>query len=267
MQALQLYGNLADQALLLGLASTRVAAAFLLLPVFSTELIPATIRNALFLAFGLLALAVQPALPPASLAAFGWLVLFVKEAFVGVCIGMLFGALLWAFESAGQVIDTKVGTTMAQIVDPLSGHETSLTGAFLGRLAGFVFMFAGGLAALVGVLVHSYALWPLARLLPELPQAGSVLMQAQLGRIALATLLLAAPVLAVLYLIEGVLGLINRYAQQLNVFALSMSIKSVAAVAMVWLMLAGYAQILADEFGSRAPTILQSLRTVLGEPR
>ena len=51
------------------------------------------------------------------------------------------------------------------------------------------------------------------------------------------TLLVAAPALVLLYVIEGVLGLINRFAQQLNVFSLSQSLKSVAAIWIVWVQL------------------------------
>ena len=49
MDPLSLFGPLGDTALLLGLSSTRVAVAFLLVPLFTAELIPALVRNAMFL--------------------------------------------------------------------------------------------------------------------------------------------------------------------------------------------------------------------------
>ena len=53
------FGNLGDMALLAALASTRFAVAFLLLPVLAQETVPATVRGALFLGFGVIMLAVS----------------------------------------------------------------------------------------------------------------------------------------------------------------------------------------------------------------
>ena len=59
--AFALLGPGGDTALLLGLAATRVAVAFLLVPLFTADLIPALVRNAMFLAIAMLSIAVQPA--------------------------------------------------------------------------------------------------------------------------------------------------------------------------------------------------------------
>ena len=56
MEALAIFGSLGDTALLLGLSTVRVAVAFLLVPLFSTEVIPSMVRNSMFLAIALLSL-------------------------------------------------------------------------------------------------------------------------------------------------------------------------------------------------------------------
>ena len=127
-------GRPTDAALLLGLSTMRVAVAFLLVPLFTQDLIPALIRNALFIALALLGLLVQD-VKPLNLSAWQWTMLYGREALLGAAMGFLFAGLMWSFEMAGQLIDTKVGATQAQVQDPLSGHQTSLTGAFLARLA------------------------------------------------------------------------------------------------------------------------------------
>ena len=60
MESLSIFGPLSDTALLLGLSLTRIAVAFLLVPLFTAELIPAMVRNALFLGIAVLTLALQP---------------------------------------------------------------------------------------------------------------------------------------------------------------------------------------------------------------
>lgn len=264
MEGLSLFGPLGDTALLLGLSATRVAVALMLVPLFTTELIPALIRNAMFMAIALLSLLVQPSAGKLVLTSWGWITMFAKEAFIGGVLGFFFAGILWAFEAAGQVIDTKVGTTQAQISDPLSGHQTTLYGAFFARLASWVFMAGGGFMVFIGALLESYAIWPVRSTPPSLREAGMRLVESEFGRIMLLTLLIAAPALVMLYLIDGVLGLVNRFAQQLNVTTLAQSLKAIAATWIVWVQLASLVQLLQDDLLSRGGVVIKSLRTLFG---
>lgn len=264
MEALALYGSLGDIALLLGLSTTRVAVAFLLVPLFTNDLIPAMVRNALFIAIALLSLMLQPAPGPLSLGTWQALTLFAKEAFIGGAIGFMVAGVMWAFEAAGALIDTKAGTTQAMVQDPMSGQQTTLNGALFGRLASFVFMAGGGFMVMIGALLESYALWPVQAPFPSLVQGGMRLFETEFGRIMALTLLVAAPALVLLYVIEGVLGLINRFAQQLNVFSLAASLKAVAAIWIIWVQLITLVQLLQDDLLSRGGVALRSLRALFG---
>lgn len=250
----------ADQLLLLGVASARIAVAFLMMPIFSTDTVPAMVRNSIFIALGLVSLILQPAIDVMAIGATQWVTIFAKEVFVGLLIGFFFGSVLWSLEAAGQIIDTKVGATMAQIVDPLSGHQTSLNGAFLGRLAGIVFIFSGGLSLLVQVIMESYALWPVAAPMPNLDMRGLALFEGEFGRMMVLATLFASPVLTVLFLIDLGLGLVNRFAQQLNVFTLSLSIKSFAATAVIVLLLGSFVEAIARDITSRPQVIIGLLK-------
>lgn len=264
MEALGLYGSLSDIALLLGLSVTRIAVAFLLVPLFTSEIVPALVRNSVFVAIGLLTLILQPAPGPLQYAGWQLAGIFGKEALIGAAIGFFFAGIMWAFEAAGQVIDTKVGTTQAQVMDPLSGHQTSLNGALFGRLAAFVFMAGGGFMVMIGTLIESYAIWPVRSFLPAFAEGGARLFEAEFGRIMLLTLLIAAPALVLLYVVEGVLGLINRFAQQLNVFSIAMSLKAVAATWVILVQIVVLIQLLQDDLLGRGAVALRAVRALFG---
>ncbi|MEW6703886.1 MAG: type III secretion system export apparatus subunit SctT [Pseudomonadota bacterium] len=264
MEGLFAAGDWSALALLVGLSTLRIAVAFLLLPLFTPDLVPPLVRNAIFIALAVLTLALQPVADVGAWTTAHWLRLAAKEAFLGAAIGLLFGSVLWAFEIAGQFIDLKTGASMAQVLDPLSGHQTPLTGAFLSRLAGFVFMFSGGFLLLVGLVMESYAIWPVAQPLPQFKTGGVGLLEAEFGRLMLLALLISAPFLVVLYLIEGVLGLVNRFAQQLNVFALSSSLKVLAANALLMLTLGSLVQLLIDDIAARPGVVLRTLKALVG---
>ncbi len=264
MDLFAIFGPLRDSVLLLGLSASRVAVAFLLVPLFTNELIPALVRNAMFMAIALLALLMQPSAAPFSPTGFQLIGLFAKEAFIGAAIGIFFAGVMWAFEAAGSLIDTKAGTTQGQIHDPLTGQQISLNGAYLGRLASFVFMSGGGFMIMIGTLLESYTMWPVRSPMPSLAMSGLRLFEGEFGRIMLLTLLVAAPALVLLYLVEGALGLVNRFAQQLNVFSLSQSLKTVTATWILLIQTVALVQLLQDDLLSRGGIALRALRAMFG---
>jgi len=257
-------GSLGDLALLLGLSTTRVAVAFLLVPLFTADLIPAMVRNALFISISLLALLVQPAPAPLKLGTWQWLELFGKEAFIGAAIGFLYAGMMWAFEAAGAVIDSKIGSSQAQLQDPLSGQQTSLNGAFFARLASYVFMAGGGFMLMVGTTLESYAAWPVQAPVAGLVAAGREFFTGEFGRIMGLTVLISAPALVLTYVIDGALGLVNRFAQQLNVYSLSMSIKATAGAWVVLVQVSALVQLLQEDLIERGGQAIRVLRTLIG---
>jgi len=255
--------SLSDLALLSALASTRFALAFLLLPILSPDTVPQMVRAAIFLAFGVITLAVQPAVVINGWTTSDWLMLFAKEAFLGLAVGMLLAAVLWAFDAAGEVVDGATSMGQAQVMDPLSGRQTSVSGAFLGRLAVYVFMFSGGLMLWIGVLMQSFVVWPLAQQGLAIKHVGVTLFELAFARFAGLTFMMAAPVLVVLYTIDLSLGLMNRYAPQLNLISISMSLKAVTAV-LIWLvLLSTLVQTLLENLAELLPTILQQVQALL----
>ena len=259
MESLGSINSLSDLALLLALSSTRIAVAFLLLPVFSPDTVPAMVRNAIFLAMGMLTLALQPAVPVETFGTWTWISLFIKEAALGLALGFGLAAFLWAFEAAGAIVDTKVSVSNATLVDPMSGQQVPLTGALLGRLAGFLFMFGGGMLLFVGTLVESFQLWPIAQT-NLVPREGAVqLFERHLADLMTLAFLIAAPALVVMFAVDLSLGLVNRYAPQLNVITISMSLKGVASTAIWMLLLATLVQGFSDAVASRIAAVLPSL--------
>lgn len=255
-----------DQLLTVGIASTRFAFAFVFVPVFSREAMPTTVRNSIIVTFGLVALALQPDFAPASLTAMDWAKMLLKEAAAGGIIGLFFGTVLWALASAGEIIDTKVGATIGQLVDPLSGSTTSLTGILLGRFAEVVFVTAGGLTLLVGTVMGSYLVWPLGPGGIVLDMRALQFFEGEFGRLFALAFLFAAPVLTVLYVIDAGLGFLNRFAQQFNVFALSMPIKAAAAIFVLILTLPLFAQAVIADLGTREEIAGGVLQRV-GQPK
>ena len=238
--------------LLVGLSSARFAFAFLLVPVFSQQVMPATVRNSIIVTFGLVAYILQTQFLPANLTAFDWFVLFFREAAAGTIIGFFFGTIFWALGAAGEVIDAKIGATIGQLVDPFSGQQTSLTAILLSRFAQVIFVAVGGLTLLIGTIMESYDIWPMGLGGLRFDPASVILFEGEFGRMFLLAFLFSAPVIIVLYVVDAGLGLLNRFAQQFNVFSLSMPIKSAAAIFILILCLPLFVQSIISDMASRS---------------
>ena len=214
---------------LLTLAMTlpRIAAAFIIVPLLTPEIVPSLVRNSLFVIF---AVVVFPLVASSNsiddISAFMWPFVVIKEIFIGAIFGLLFGSIFWAIGMAGSIVDTQVGTNMANAIDPLQGHQTSLSGVWLSRFASMLFMSSGGFMIFLDLLLSSYRLWPIEQSLPMMNLVDAEIFIGEFEYMMTAALLISAPAIMLLCLIDMVFGLVNRFSEQLNVLSISMPIKS-----------------------------------------
>ncbi|ASJ70514.1 type III secretion system export apparatus subunit SctT [Granulosicoccus antarcticus] len=263
MDSAELFRLLADNLIVLSLSAMRVSVAFLLMPLFSKEGVPVMVRNSMFLSMALLSVLLQPSAQFDQFSTTMWLGLFAKEALIGSIIGVFFGFFLWAFEAAGVVIDMQIGASFALFFDPVVGNEVTLTGEILSRFASYMFLASGGLMLMTGVLLESFAIWPLVKPIASLRMASIALFQAEMSHFMSLTLRICGPIMAVVFVIDVSMGLINRFAQQFNVYFLSMSIKSITTILMIIILLPFLVGVIVDEMQMQVANMPGYLKAVL----
>lgn len=157
--------------------------------------------------------------------------LLFKEMFIGLLLALILGVPLWAVVAAGDIIDMQRGASMATIVDPGSGDETTLTGTLFFLLTALVLVSSGWFTEVVlQSLYGTYVSWPVLSatpaLAPELGEGALALLDALLET----GLVLAVPIFGPLLLAEIAMALAGRYTQQLNIMFLAMSAKQIIYV-------------------------------------
>ena len=214
--------------LTLVLISARIMPAFLLLPWFNNTTLSGTIRRPLvaLVALALWPPSLLPALPASQPVL---LLLILKELLIGLIMAMMLLFPLWVLHIAGDIIDNQRGATLSSNLDPVSGVDSSELANLLHLLAALVVIENGGLLTLLTTFQHSYQLWPPQQF--ALPAAAPLL--AFLGRLVAAALALASPLICVFLLMEILLGILSRYAPQMNAFSLALTIKSLLAFLML----------------------------------
>ena len=155
--------------------------------------------------------------------------IILKETLIGVMIGLLAGMLFWAVQSAGFFIDNQRGATQAAGPDPLSGEQTSPLGSFLFQSVIYIFFAGGAFMVFLRLIYTSYSAWPVMSLAPlemVLNQDFPIFFAKQVSYLLLLTMLLSGPIVMACLLTDVSLGLMNRFASQLNVYVLAMPVKS-----------------------------------------
>jgi type III secretion protein T len=213
----------------------RLVAMFMVVPFFSGRFINGPVRGGLLFTIALFMSPVAGAMPDLSPAL--WLLITLKETLIGLLLGLGFGIFIWAVQSAGDLIDFQTGSGNARFFEPAAGHEGGPTGSFLSWLVIALFVSAGGLAALLGVVVDSYRVWPVISFMPNLDRVLEEFVVRQGDTLFLWIVKLVSPVVMVLLLVELGMGLVGRMAPQLNVFVFSQPLKSLLAHMMILLFL------------------------------
>jgi flagellar biosynthetic protein FliR len=226
-----------SQAILLGtLLVMRIIPIIFQTPFLGGKLVPAETRMGL--AFGLSVLcypfAKQQLQGPIDTSGLVYVVLMLKELFVGYVIGFLASELFYAMEIGGRAVDVMRGSNMAEVQVPELQLRASPFGEFSFQLLLIVFCALDGHAYFIQSVIESFRVvpadgWPAMHGGFENFTKEILEYTSQLFAIAFA---LVFPGLFAAFIIDVVFGMFNRVAPQLNAYFMAMGIKALAGIAM-----------------------------------
>jgi type III secretion protein T len=220
-------GQINTWLLALLLTMPRVLGLFLALPFISGKTIPGMARNALVLI--ITAFAVPMTVDTVSTLPFELSFIFfiiVKEVAIGFIFGYMLGIPFWVMGSAGFFLDLQRGSMSAQLFSPVLSDQSSLLGDFFVKLAVVLLFSTGGFLLLIDIVMKSYLAWPVHSYFPNFNIDSVGIIINQFGSIFVLSALVAAPIVATMYIVEFGVAFVARYVPQLNVFLLVMPIKS-----------------------------------------
>lgn len=208
------------------LSMTRVAGFVIASPLLG-RILPMPARLAVAVALGFF-MATPPTVEPTLSFLMG---AAAVNAGIGVALGYLSGLIINLFPVAGSVIDMTSGLAAASMIDPAQGQQAGVFNRMFNLLGITLFYAAGGLAILVRGLDLSIRAIPLdGGVAPS--SALATLATQGLGKLFLAGVELALPVLAALFITELVLGIASRFAPQANIFMVGLPAKIFIALSM-----------------------------------
>ena len=205
------------------LIMARLVGAFMLAPVFSRKQVFGMVKIALLFWITWLLLFVVP-MPykfPEDLLTYTFAI--VAEIFLGMVIGFIMDLIVSAVEFAGTLMDTQAGLSVASLLDPATGRNAAILQQLLQYVAFMVFLIIDGHHLVLSSIVQSFKLLP-----PGVPINFT---KSTYYMIDIATdifrlgLHLAVPIILIVFMIDFAFGMLNKVAEQINVFQLGFQVK------------------------------------------
>lgn len=162
--------------------------------------------------------------------------LFIKEALVGLVIGLGASMVLYGFDGAGRMIDNQRGMSLARILIPQLGEMGSVSGQFLFQLSIVVFLVIGGHHQFFDALFNSYISIPIF-VVPDIQTSFWPLMKLfvmMTGQVIILSVQIAAPVILAILMADIILAVANRIAPQINVWELGFNVKGYVGILMLF---------------------------------
>ena len=156
-----------------------------------------------------------------------FLVLLVKELFLGILIGFLASVPFEALSAAGGIVDNYRGTGT-----PIPGGAGEITPFAQVFVVTCLWLFAalGGFWLVTDLLYASLGPWPLLDPIPPLTTEGAGAFITFLTRLLRFALVIAGPLVVLMLAVDIIFGVAGKIGKQLNVTFLAMSVKGLIAL-------------------------------------
>jgi flagellar biosynthetic protein FliR len=213
----------------------RVLALFQVMPVLGQRTVPMRVRVGLAFLITLGSSASLPPVEPVPLDSAPAVMLVIQQLLIGLTLGFSVRLVFAAVELAGEIAGLQMGMNFAGFFDPILASQATATSRFFGTLIAFLFIVTDGHLHVIGAVVQSFQAFPVA---PE-PFAFLRATQPQVwgAEIFRLGLWIATPLIAIMLLVNMVLGVVSRVAPQANIFSLGFPITmGVGLIGMVFML-------------------------------
>jgi len=238
----------------------RIAAFFMLVPIFGSNLINARIRIMLAI---LITAAIQPTLPPVpdiELISIESMLITLQQMVIGVSLGLLLQLLFQITIIAGQMIAMQMGLGFAAMVDPNNGVSSTVISQYYLLFSTLLFITFDGHLITLEVFISSFQTMPISN--EGLSDSFIQGLFEALSWMFASAMVIALPAICTIFLINISFGIITRAAPQFNVFSIGFPFTMVIGLFTLWVSLAGFV----FQFEQLSEIILTSMeRLIKGE--
>ena len=244
------------------LVLVRVTAFFVTMPIFSHRAIPTTFRIGIsfFLAWIMYYTIDSPILVIDGT----YMLLILKEAIIGLMIGLVAYMIMAAIQIAGGLIDFQMGFAIANVIDPQTGAQSPLTGQYLYTISLLFLLATNGHHLLLDGIYYSYQFIPIDQIL--IPFGHENLIEfiiKAFSQMFLIALQMAIPVVGSVFLVDVGLGIVARTVPQLNIFVVGIPVKMLVSFLLLMIVM-GMMMVVVQHLFEYLLVIMRGLMQLIG---
>ena len=204
-------------------------------PLFGESSIPVRVKVGFA---AVLTIAIAPILGPmpnVPTGSFAGLWLGVQQVLIGIALGLTMRIVFAAVQTAGEFIGLQMGLSFASFFDPATGANTAVLARIMNIVAMLVFMALNGHLLMLGGFIRTFDILPIQ--IGSLDPNGWGVLFEWSSQVMVSGMLLALPLIIVLLTINLALGILNRTAQQLSIFAVGFPITLLVGLVLLMIVL------------------------------
>jgi len=192
-------------------------------PIFGRNSIPVIVKIGLSLGIALNVTYGLTGVFVADYTTIDLLVSVTKEFAVGFAMGFIMQLFLSVFHIGGELMDLQLGFSMAQMYDPSSNSQISVTGNLVTIMYTLLFFITNSHLSLLAIAIKSFNVIPIG--LGGVSSKVGVFVIELFGYILVYAVQLALPIIVVEILVEVAVGILMKVVPNINVFVVNMQIK------------------------------------------
>lgn len=177
-------------------------------------------------------LAPMPAIAPASYEGL-WITL--QQVLIGISLGLTMRIVFAAVQTAGEFIGLQMGLSFASFFDPATGANTAVLARIMNVVATLLFLALNGHLLMLAGVLRTFEVLPISA--HAMNTDGFSVLFEWSSQVMTSGMLLALPLIIVLLTINLALGILNRTAQQLSVFAVGFPISLTTGLILLMVVL------------------------------
>lgn len=201
----------------------RTGAFFLGIPLFAGKMIPVRIRIAFALLLSILVNPLVPADLEIATHFAGAILLAMNEVCIGLLLAMTVRMVFFAVELAGHLISYEIGLMASNSVNPLLGSSDATITTLLYYFSLLLFFVAGIHYDVLKAFIMSFEILPIGSFF--LKASPTVEFVREVAHVFVIGTLMAAPFIALNFLINVSFAVLGKAVPKMNVFMTSFAIR------------------------------------------
>lgn len=229
-----------QQLIVFFLIVARTAGIMVFAPFFSDKQLFMFAKVALIFWFSSLIIFAIP-LPGTTLDfGFAFLAAVFVEFMIGAMIGFSADLIIHGIQLGGALMDNQAGLSVASMLDPTSGQSAAIFERKLRLIAVLIFIIIDGHHMILAILYNSFSALPVGA--PVNLDDGGLYVFSFAYQIFKLGVQLSAPILLIVFMVDFGFGMLNKVAEQINVFQLGFQIKPTVSLLIMLAIIPGLIQ-------------------------